>query len=210
MFDGVIAMSDKNSMIFYYDWADDFEDMSDEEVGRITRAIMAYERTGEDADFPDRSMRQLFRRMKKAVDENKKKYLKRSRSARKSANARWSKNANACERISENAFDADNVTVTVTDTVTDTATQCVCVTEDADASCDTHTREAVRSFFSSKGFKSDPDRFIDYNLGRGNDAIFESPKRWQAVARNWEKNEKSMHPPDDDIWANIDLTEGEA
>lgn len=86
----------------------------------------------------------------------------------------------------------------------------MCVTEDADASCDTHTREAVRSFFSSKGFKSDPDRFIDYNLGRGNDAIFESPKRWQAVARNWEKNEKSMHPPDDDIWANIDLTEGEA
>ena len=188
-------MGNKESMLFYYDWDDDFDEMTDEEVGKITRAIMKYEKTGQDTVFKDRAMKQLFRRMKKSVDENKERYQKRVESARNSANARWSNNANACDRIFENANDADSVTdsVTVTDNVTDTVTHSVCVTGGASApgdTGDTHTRESVRAFFRDNGFKSDPDKFVDYNIGKGNEAIFDKPKRWQAVARNWEKNEK--------------------
>lgn len=187
-------MGNKESMLFYYDWDDDFDEMTDEEVGKITRAIMKYEKTGQDTVFKDRAMKQLFRRMKKSVDENKERYQKRVESARNSANARWSNNANACDRIFENANDADSVTdsvtVTVTDNVTDTVTHSVCVTDAPDGAGDTHTRESVRAFFRDNGFKSDPDKFVDYNIGKGNEAIFDKPKRWQAVARNWEKNEK--------------------
>lgn len=190
-------MADKQSMIFYYDWADDFSEMTDEEVGKLVNAIMKYDMTGEDTDFKDRSLRSVFRHMKKQCDANNEKYKERCKQNSKNAKKRWKNHASACDGInshkvafSENAKNADNECVTDNDN--DYDPECECVAR-ARAS-DTHTREAVRSFFQEQGFRSDPDKFIDYNISRGNEQIFETEKRWQATARIWEKNE---HPPDE-------------
>lgn len=198
-------MADKQSMIFYYEWMEDFVDMTDEEVGKLVNAILKYDMTGEDTKFEDRSLRSVFRHMKKSCDINREKYNERSqinsKNGKKGGRPKKQTVFEKTERFSEKAKKADTVTVTVTDSVTDTVTGNVYrVTDAPDGACDgdgdTHTRQEVRTFFADNQFTSDPDKFIDYNIGRGNAEIFDKPKRWQAVARNWEKNEASMHPPD--------------
>ena len=58
----------KMSFVLPTDLLDDLEDFSDEEVGKIFRAILIYTNETEEPDFDDRAMKVVFRHIKKYID----------------------------------------------------------------------------------------------------------------------------------------------
>ncbi len=118
----------KRSFILFHDYTEQFLCLSDEECGRLIKAIFIYETEGEVTALPPEA-RMAFRFIRHALDENRDKYAdickKRSEAAKKSHLGRGNANASNC--MQKQAFAAD--TDTDTDTVTETETETVTVTE---------------------------------------------------------------------------------
>ena len=57
-------------MKMYFSVLDDWKDLSDEEVGKLLRASLAYANGGAEPYFEDRAMRVAFRAQKRHIDED--------------------------------------------------------------------------------------------------------------------------------------------
>ena len=122
-------MSEKNSMIFFYDWKSLFEELSDAEIGKLVMAALKYDQSGEDTKFSDKGMRVAFKAIKNSINVSNEKYQAACEKKRKAMERRWqhNKNSNLYNSIDNykqsSDTDTDTDTVTVTDTVTDTDTE---------------------------------------------------------------------------------------
>ena len=67
-------MKQPGFMIYAEDWACYTEDYSDEELGRMLRALLGYFDTQEQPTFSDRGMRQFFKLASKGIDLDRKRY----------------------------------------------------------------------------------------------------------------------------------------
>ncbi len=67
----------KMSFVLPTDLLDDLEDFSDEEVGKIFRAILIYTNETEEPEFDDRAMKVVFRHIKKYIDSANENYDKK-------------------------------------------------------------------------------------------------------------------------------------
>lgn len=122
-------MSDKNSMIFYYDWLNLFDELSNAEVGELVLAAVRYDQLGEDTPFEDRGLRVAFKALKNSIDISNDKYQEICEKRRLAAERRW-KEANANESKSMQMHpNANFASYTDTDTVTDTDIDTETVTE---------------------------------------------------------------------------------
>ena len=63
-----------DSMIYLFEWDDMCEDLTDEEFGKLIRAVSKYAQAGKKSAFSDRMLRSNFKTMTKAVDRFAKKY----------------------------------------------------------------------------------------------------------------------------------------
>lgn len=189
----------KNDIIIHFDWFELFEEaeLSEEEEAQMVFAAINYVRLDEIPKFNDRALKAVWKIVKERVDSDLGKYEQRAAANRK--NGKKGGRPKAHKEEEENplgylGFDEKpkkpDMCSVLPVTCIPYSDVCSVLPDAPDGAGDTHTRESVRAFFRDNGFKSDPDKFIDYNIGKGNEAIFKSPKRWQAVARNWEKNEK--------------------
>lgn len=64
----------KDSMIYLFEWDDMCEDLTDEEYGKLIRAVSKYAQTGEKSTFSDRMVKSNFKTMIKATDRFSSKY----------------------------------------------------------------------------------------------------------------------------------------
>ena len=111
-----------------YEYLDEMDVLSDEEYGRLVRAIQRYSMTGEEPNFdgPDRVLQVCWRRVKSREDRYRESFdaqdRERSRRGKNAAKARWSSqtDANACTSIKCNAKNAKTETKTKTNTKTET------------------------------------------------------------------------------------------
>lgn len=67
----------KTSFVLPTDLLDDLEDFSDDEVGKIFRAILIYTNEAEEPEFDDRAMKVVFRHIKKYIDSANENYDKK-------------------------------------------------------------------------------------------------------------------------------------
>lgn len=67
----------KTSFVLPTDLLDDLEDFSDEEVGKIFRAVLVYTNEAEEPCFDDRAMKVIFRHIKKYIDSANDNYDKK-------------------------------------------------------------------------------------------------------------------------------------
>lgn len=67
----------KTSFVLPTDLLDDLEDFSDDEVGKIFRAILIYTNETEELEFDDRAMKVVFRHIKKYIDSANENYDKK-------------------------------------------------------------------------------------------------------------------------------------
>ena len=94
----------KKGVIMYYDLLEQLQDFSDESFGKIARAMIEYDKNGTLPNF-EGELKIAFKFIKLSIDRNKEEYEQKCEKNRDNALKRW--NANGCERIQTDSFNAD-------------------------------------------------------------------------------------------------------
>jgi len=104
----------------YYDILEQLEDFSDEQFGKITRALIKYDKTGQIPEFDDLSMKIAFKMLKPILDRNKQEFEQMCEKNRQNVLKRWQKedtkkydgirsyNSNTMATDNDNDKDNDN------------------------------------------------------------------------------------------------------
>ena len=112
-------MAEKRSFIVYYDILEQLEDFTDEQVGKMFRAMVEYDKNGTIPNF-NAEMKIAFKFIKVSLDKKKQEYLETCAKNSENARKRWGKQyATGCDRMRVDANDADNDNDTDTDTDND-------------------------------------------------------------------------------------------
>lgn len=86
-----------SAVLFYYEWEESFEELSDSEYRQMIQAIQKYAKSGELPEFKDRTMRSVFKLVRKAIDRNVERYdqkcLKNKENGRKGGAPKGNQNA---------------------------------------------------------------------------------------------------------------------
>ena len=67
-------MAQSGFMLYANDWLDWTSDYTDEETGKMLKALLIFFTTGETTEFDDRGMKQFFRQATKAIELDRKRY----------------------------------------------------------------------------------------------------------------------------------------
>ena len=168
----------KKSMIIYHEWLETFEDLSDEEFGKLLRAALKLDATGEATQFTDRALNMALKQIIAVAKENHRAYEEKCEKNRERAIKRW--NANAYGRIPKmptHTNDADTDTDTDTDTESD-----IYIKPKIDD---------IRLFFKKNNYHSNPDKFEAYYAARGwKDKNGTPIVQWDKAAKSWELGEQ--------------------
>ena len=98
----------KNSFIVYYQYAEHFELLTDEELGRLIRAMLLYDRDGTLPQF-EGILKMAFSFIKTQLDIDKKKFNTICERNRKNIQKRWgTKNTTGKTGIQNNTKNTDN------------------------------------------------------------------------------------------------------
>lgn len=84
-------MASKEGVVLYYEILEQLEDLTDEQFGKVMRAIIKYDKTGEIADFDDISVKISFKCVKPTIDRNKEKYQSKCEMQRQKIIDYWNK-----------------------------------------------------------------------------------------------------------------------
>lgn len=129
-----MAKDNQNAMVFFYDWLDLFEDMTDAEIGQVVMAAVRYSMSKEDTRLNDRCLRTAFASIKNSIDLQEHNGEHRSRKAQGAAQVRWSK---------ENAIASDENAIACNENATACNTNATASEENAIAS-DADANDATR------------------------------------------------------------------
>ncbi|MBE6776237.1 MAG: hypothetical protein E7543_08630 [Ruminococcaceae bacterium] len=81
----------KKALLLHYDLFDTFSLLSDEELGRLIRAVFEYDMSGDMPDFEDRLLMACFMRIAECLDRNNIRYEQVCQKKAESARRRWEK-----------------------------------------------------------------------------------------------------------------------
>ena len=80
----------KKAFLLYADYFDYFQTLNDDELGRVIRAIFAYQRTGEIPSFDDRALKLVFDLIRNQIDRDFDKWRASAEKRKAAAQKRWS------------------------------------------------------------------------------------------------------------------------
>ena len=195
--------------VVYSEHLENVCDLSDEQAGQILKALLADAKTGDAEPPEDLAARMVFRMMKAQADRSRENYERKVESARKSAEARWSKrgemrtDANACERIETHMQnDAEDMQTDADECINKHKHKQI---EKENSSNEEKkktrfippTLEEVRTYINEHGYRVDAERFIDFYTSNGWRVGKNPMKDWRACIRGtWAKREPpSKSPP---------------
>lgn len=100
---------DKNSFLMYLDYEEQFNLLTDKQIGQLMRAVIKYEKTGEEPEISDGMVKMSFSFIKTQLDRDREKYTVQCKKNKENARKRWNaKNATAYDGIRIDAKYADN------------------------------------------------------------------------------------------------------
>jgi hypothetical protein len=182
----------KNSFILYTEQKAVIDKLTDEQAGKLIKAIYAHE-TGEEMEL-DSILDLVITPFLTSLERNTEKYQKRVETNKKNIAKRWNnddtKNTNGNDGIQNdtndtngNDSDSDSVNVNEND-----------LKENIKRKVFTKpTAEEVKAYCVERKNNVDPDKFIDFYESKGW-LIGKNPmKDWKACVRTWEKGGSS--PP---------------
>ena len=97
----------KESFILYLQQKEIFNKLTDEQAGKIIKAIYEYEDSGKTPNF-DFGLDIVFTSIKTSLDSNRAKYQEKCEKNRANINKRWNKNTNVYSPIQTNTNYTDN------------------------------------------------------------------------------------------------------
>ena len=189
----------KNSFVMYTDNLEMIEELEDNQIGVLMRAIIRYE-SGMELPDMDGMTRVAFKAIKKTLDRDRDKYEetleKRAEAGRKGGLKRSQNQANAIQNeanqanatfaIQNEANQADSVTVPVNDTDTKKES----AKADKKKIFTPPTVEEVRNYCHERANKVDAQSFVDFYSSKGWMIGKNRMKDWKAAVRTWERNNK--------------------
>lgn len=111
-------MKGKNKILFYRDWLEQFDQLSDEEAGKLIKHIMRYV-NDLNPEAPDRITELLFQPFKAQFKRDLVKWNERSRQASEAAQKRWDTESMRNDADASKPMRNDAVKVKVKDKVKD-------------------------------------------------------------------------------------------
>lgn len=188
-------MGKKRSVVIREQFAPLLEAATDEQVGKIVKAMLQYQRTGE-AEIEDTLMAAVFEMIKEAIDEDNAAYEETCQRRKDAAHKRWGTDADGCNDMQEHA------------------SACKSMQEDADMDLDLEpiapkgaggnkrarakfvppTVEEVRAYVKERGSRVDPEAFVDFYASKGWKVGNQTMKDWKAAVRTWERREPKGKP----------------
>ena len=182
----------KNSFILYTEQKAVIDKLTDEQAGKLIKAIYAHE-TGEEYNL-DAILDLVITPFLTSLERNTEKYQKRVETNKKNIAKRWNeedtKNTNGKNGIQNDTNDTngnDSDSVSDNDNEND-------LKENIKRKVFTKpTTEEVKAYCAERKNNVDPDKFIDFYESKGW-VIGKNPmKDWKACVRTWEKGGSS--PP---------------
>ncbi len=84
-------MASKKGVVLYYEILEQLEDLTDEQFGKVARAIIKYDKTGEIPEFDDPTIKISFKCIKPNLDRNKQEYESKCEMQRQKIQDYWDK-----------------------------------------------------------------------------------------------------------------------
>ena len=200
------------SFVMYDSWTEMVEDLTDEEAGRLLKAIYAY-RQDKTHKPDDRALRPVFNILKQRFEEDDEAYQEKvakraeaglrggrpKQTEAKKANGFSEKQTKAkkANAFSEKQNNPDTDTESDTDTVTDTESDKEIKKKPSRAAFVKPTLEEIKAYCKERKNNVDPEAFMDFYTSKGWKVGSQSMKDWKAAVRTWEKREKPKEKPPD-------------
>ena len=181
----------KNSFILYTEQKAVIDKLTDEQAGKLIKAIYAHE-TGEEMEL-DSILDLVITPFLTSLERNTEKYQKRVETNKKNIAKRWNeddtKNTNGKNGIQNDTNDTNG-----NDSDSDSDNDSDLKKENIKRKVFTKpTAEEVKAYCAERKNNVDPDKFIDFYESKGW-LIGKNPmKDWKACVRTWEKG--STSPP---------------
>lgn len=170
-------------MKLYFSILEDWEDLTDEEVGILLRACLAYAKDGVEPSFAERHMMIAFRAQKRHIDEDNEAYseLVGKRSASGAMGGRpkkqmLSEKANAFQKskcLQEKEKEKENPS------------------KEGVRRFTPPTSEEVAGYCKEKGYAIDPERFVSFYAQKGWMVGKNRMVDWRAAVRNWATRDRA-------------------
>ena len=174
----------KNTIVVYRDWIDIFDDLEDDEAGRLIKHFFRYI-NDKNPDAPDRLTSLLFKPIKSTLKRDLKKWEAKSLKNSENAKMRWHKeDANACERTNRNAKHADS------DSVSDSDSDSVSDKKSKPKRFTPPSLQLVSEYCKERKNNVDAYKFINFYEAKGWMVGSNKMKDWKAAVRTWEGREE--------------------
>lgn len=206
------------SFVLYCDWEDIIEDLTDEEVGQLFKAIFAYVNREDVIHFDGRSgVGVAFKTIRKQIDVNRRKYEQIVEKRRNAANKRWknkgddvrsnANNANAFfamhnDNVNDN--DNDNVNVNVNGNERNEN-----VNDNVSPSADDFSAVELSDdqLNSLVSFSSRP--LVDFYISKARDWQIKHKRKYKDVyktIKGWLESDKAKNPASSDKQQSYDIS----
>ena len=205
-------MADKKSFVMYRSWGAAIEKMSDEQAGKLIKAIYALQENPE-ASTDDPAIEFVFEIIKEKMIEDTEAYeatcRRRSEAGKKGNESRWNgsntEENSKCDKGIAKIANAINVSqksqkvANVADTESDTDMKCnevpsVPVERDTRKRFSPPAVEEVRDYCRERGNRIDAETFVDFYASKGWKVGNSPMKDWQSAIRTWEKRKCRASP----------------
>lgn len=163
----------------------DTNDLTDEELGRLVRWGLDYI-TGEDPPRPAGREGMFAGYMKRVIDEDNDRYIRRCERQRENAKKRWEeKDATACDGMPLDANDANSKSKSKSKSKST-------IKEDREVSVRRFTPPTlsqISAYCAERKNKVDPERFYNFYASKGWMVGKNKMVDWKAAVRTWEKED---------------------
>lgn len=186
--------TEKKSFLIYYDNEVIVCRLSDDEAGKLFKALFPYGKENIKPDFNNSpALAMAFDILSMAIDRDKEKYIKRCETNRKNINKRWNENnTTEYERIQTNTKDTDKDMDKDMDMDKDIKKKDTKVSKEKAKRFIPPTIEEVKAYCKEKAYNVDANRFVDFYESKGWMVGKNKMKDWKAAVRTWARKDMKV------------------
>ena len=180
----------KNRFYVYLDTLSYFDDLTDEQMGKLYKAQLQYA-SGIVPEIDDPVVRGVFVAVKARMDSDNKEYLDQCQKNRENIRNRWNKNDTNDTTVYDRIRNDTDVTNDTDKIRLDNNIKEKDSKESKKKSFAPPSVEEVREYCNERGNNVDPDKFVDYYTCKGWVVGRSKMKDWKAAVRTWEQRERA-------------------
>lgn len=182
-----------NAFVFYLEYESQLSRLSDEQLGKLIRAIIEYKKTGEPCDSGDIAVDLSFDFIKVDIDKQAENYRKKADAGRLGGSKNKQNEANESNAKQNEANESKSNHKKEKEIEKDTEKESSSKEEqkkDAPRIMVRPTVEEVSAYCRERGNTVDAQHFVDFYQSKGWKVGTQPMKDWRACVRTWEQREK--------------------